>query len=198
MKKLVLILVFLLSSCIYTQTIKIGVSGNFLEGNKYYNYQFGPSFSAEYSFEHIPLTITPAIRLYVSELNDAFLPGYNNNVFGIEASLNYYPINWEIEPYLGAGVYYYSNSMKPGGMISIINGNIQHVENSNNNFSVEITGGIKFSAKSPINFIMEVTKTYSKKANLITSDFYDGSIISEKEINIFNSLFIRLGLLFNI
>ena len=198
MKKFILILVLLLSSCIYTQTIKIGINGNFLAGNTYFNYQIGPSFSAEYSFEHIPLTITPAIRLYVSELSDAFLPGFNNNVFGIGASLNYYPINWEIEPYLGAGVYYYSNSMKPGGMLSIINGNIQHLENSNNNFSGEITGGIKFSAKNPINFIIEVTKTYSKKAKLITSDFYSGSIISEKEINIFDSLFIRLGLLFNI
>lgn len=199
MKALYLILIFMLGcSVINSQSMRFGIAGNFLVSNKYYTYQFGPSALAEYSFKDIPISINGSIRVYISELSKNHLPGYNNNILSIGTSINYYPLKWSIMPFIGIGVSYNSNSLKPGGMPAFVNGNILSVRNADENISFELTGGIKFSAASPVNFIVEVTQTFSKSGEIIITNNITQKIEDKKEINIFNSLFLKLGILFQI
>ncbi len=184
--------------CILSQPMRIGVSGNFLIGNKYYDYQFGPSLIAEYSFEKIPISIRASTSIYFSELSSNYLPGYDNNVFRIGALVNYFPIDWAIEPFIGLGIFYNFNSIKAGGMPATINGSTQYIENFDNDFSLELSAGIKFSAKTPFNFIVEIAQDFSKSRELITFNTFNKAITDKKEIDIFNSLFVRFGLLFQI
>jgi len=199
MKKILFVAILLLGNInLLPQSIRIGFSGNFLVSNKYYNYQFGPSLIAEYSFEKIPISIKATTGIYFSELNNEYLPGYVNYPFNFGFSINYFPINWAIEPYVGIGAFYYSNSLKAGGMPKIINNTVKHLDNTDNNFSLEITGGIKFSAKTPVNFIVEVSQDFSNSRDLVTTDLKTQTIIERKKINIFNSMIVRIGLLFQI
>ncbi len=199
MKKKFFITILLLGNiCLFPQSLRIGVGGNFLISNKYYDYQFGPSFLAEYSFEKIPFSIKASTGIYFSELSNEYLPGYVNYPFNFGISINYFPINWAIEPYVGIGAFYYSNSLKAGGMPATINGNIQGIDNSDNNFSLEVIGGIKFSAKTPVNFIVEISQDFSKSRDLISYNPLTRVVIDKKKINIFNSMTVRFGLLFQI
>jgi len=197
---IILILIFLsLNNFVYSQAFRLGFAGNFLTGNKYYNYQVGPSVLAEYKFDNIPLTINGSVRLlFISELTEKYLPGYNNNAVGFGASVNYFPFIWHIQPYIGLGLYYYSNDIKAGGNVAEVDQHINYISNADNNFSAELTGGLKFSAQTPINFIVEVTQSFSKQADLISSDPVSHIILEKKKISIFNSLFVRLGILFEI
>lgn len=182
---------------INSQSIKLGLAGNFLVGNKYYNYQLGPSLMGKYSFESLPVSMIVGIRFYTSELDNDYLPGYSNNVFSFGASIYYNPIHWAIEPYVGAGVYYNSNRLKPGGMPASVNGAIISVKNADNNISGEITVGITLSANDPLNIVVELTQSFSKPAILVASDEVNNTL-NERSIKIFNSLFIRVGILFKI
>jgi prepilin-type processing-associated H-X9-DG protein len=200
MRKVFLILIFLFYNFfLFSQTIRLGADINFLTGYKYYNFLVGPSVLAEYGFQKVPLTIKVSCRLFfISELNENYLPGYTNNCVGAGVSLNYFPVKWDVQPYFGLGLFYYSNSIKQGGNASFVDGHINYIRNEDNNISVELTGGIKFSAYSPINFIIELTQTFSKQADLISQNPETNSIIEKQKISIFNSLFIRGGILFRI
>ena len=199
MKKVLLLIIFLVYTInVNSQSFILGITGNFLTGNKYYSYQFGPALLAECSFESIPISIVGTVRGYISELRKDYLPGYNNNVFSIGASVNYFPINWAIEPYVGFGIFYNSNDIKTGGMRSSVNGNYLYLENADNYFSGDISMGVKFSANTPINFIVEVARTFSKPVGLIKADMVTNEILSKDEIFLFNSLFVKFGLLFQL
>jgi hypothetical protein len=188
------VIFFLINTSVSAQFLRLGVEGNFLTGNKYYSYQFGPALLAEYSFENLPISITGSVRVHISELNDEYLAGYNNNIIGYGLSVNYYPIYWVIEPYIGVGVFYNSNTLEPGGMPNLING----VINADNNIAAELIGGIKFASRTPINFFIEITQTFSKSAQLVTAEELSNVIIERKDIKLFNSLFLSIGLLFKI
>lgn len=199
MKNFLLIAIILIANYnLQSQSIRIGFSGNFLVSNKYYDYQFGPSLLAEYSFEKIPFSIKVSTGIYFSEMSNEYLPGYVNYPFNFGISVNYFPINWAIEPYFGIGAFYYSNGIKAGGMPEIINNTVKHLNNTDNNFALEVTGGIKFSTKTPVNFIVEVSQDFSNSRDLVTTDLKTQTIIERKKINIFNSMIVRLGLLFRI
>lgn len=190
MKKLLLISIITIISntCINSQTFRLGMTADFLVENKYLKYEFGPALVGDYSFENIPISIQGKTRFYLSELSEEnnFSAGYTYSVLSFGVSINYYPIDWAIEPYLGLGFFYNINELHMSGNISPgIGGDINLPGKLENNFSAEVTGGIKFSAKTPINFIVEVTRT-SNKPNHENGQFD------------FDSLFLKLGLLFQI
>jgi len=194
---LLIILTTIINISIYSQ-FRLGVGGSILTGNKYYSYQVGPSIIAEYSLREIPISLSSSIGVHISELSKDYLPGYNNTVFNLCASINYYPITWVIKPYLGLGVIYNSNSFETGGMPAVHEGNIVSLTNVDNNISAELKGGFKFSADSPINFYIEVAQTFSNSAYLVTYDVINDNIIKKTEVSIFNSFFTKLGILFKI
>ena len=87
---------------------------------------------------------------------------------------------------MGVGVFYNVYNLKHSGNVHPSFSWVVYLPGSvEDNVTTEITAGIKFSANSTINFISEVTKTYNK-AN------YKSGIFN------FNSLFLKLGLLFEI
>jgi hypothetical protein len=199
MNKIIFLIIFLASFTTYSQSFRLGAAGNLLAGNKYYNYSAGPSLLAEYGFKKVPLTINASVRFsLISEMNDKYLPGYSNNSIGIGASINYLPFSWKIQPYLGLGVYYYSNDISQGGNAAFVDGYVNYLRNEESNVSAEFTGGIKLSADTPINFLIEITQTISKSAELISADPVDLKIIKKTNIAVFNSLLIRFGILFKI
>lgn len=198
MKKISLIFIFL-SGFIYSQNYNLGFTGDILTGNKYINYQVGPALAAEYLFKDLPISVRANARFYIGELtSDGFSADYTYNDISIGPSVNFYPIVWNIEPYIGAGVYYNSNNFTKNGNQSLLHdGTLGLVGNVENNISFEISAGVKFSAKSPINFIVEVTQTFNQPADHIIMDGYSDKILSKKKLD-FDSLILKLGLLFRI
>jgi hypothetical protein len=167
--KFTLIFIFIVSISVFPQYFRAGLSANFLMKNKNLSYQVGPSLIADYTFEKVPFTISANLRFYLAEFNDESksFSGRSMGMTSIGASISYYPIRWAIEPYIGTGFFYNAHQIDEGPYI--------------NNFSMEVTGGLKFSANSRINFISEISQSFDKPQN------FD-----------FNSLFLKLGLLFRI
>lgn len=198
MKKILLIFI-LLSGFTYSQNFNLGFTADILAGNKNLNYQVGPALIAEYLFKDLPISVRANARFYLGELtSDGFSADYTYSNFGIGPSIGFYPILWSIEPYIGAGVYFNSNNFTKNGNQSLLHdGTLGLVGNVENNFSFEISVGVKFSAKSPINFIVEVTQTFNHPADYIIMDGYSDKKLSEKKLD-FNSLILKLGLLFRI
>lgn len=184
----ILVFTVFLSTLSFAQSFRLGFTTDFLVSNKYLNYEFGPTLVADYSFESIPFSIQAKTRFYLSELSEEnnFTAGYTYTVSGIVMNFNYCPIDWAIEPYLGFGIAYNFNDLKmSGNMHPLINGTIKGAGKIENNMSEELTVGLKLSANTPINFIVEVTRTFNKPKH------------GENQFN-FNSLFLKLGLLFQI
>ncbi len=198
MKKMLLI-IYLSSILLNAQDFKLGFTGDFLTGNKYLNYQVGPALIADYSFKYLPISVRTNARFYLAELtSEGFSAGYTYTNFSIGPSIEFYPFVWAIEPYLGAGIYYNSNSFTKNGNESLLyDGTLRLVGNVKNNISFELTAGVKFSAETPINFIVEVTQTFNQPADYIIMDGYSDKILSQEKLN-FNSLILKLGLLFRI
>lgn len=204
MKKLIIIIsilgiqFFFNNSRTYAQELKLGATLDFLTGNKYIDWEVGPTLIIGYKFQKLPLSVRGVTRFYLSQINGReFSAGYTFTSFNIGAAVNYYPIKWAIEPYVGVGIFYNSNGVTQSGNTSPeYNGTIRALK-IEKNFSTEITGGIKFSADSPINFIVEITQTFNNPGKLVISDFDSGQILKKEDIN-FNSIFLKLGLLFRI
>jgi len=198
---LVLIIIILFNTCINSQSLRLGITADFLVGNKYLNYEFGPALVLDYSFRNIPVSIQGKARFYLSELSEEnnFSAGYTYTLSSVGVSINYYPIDWDIEPYIGLGIAYNFNDLQQSGNAHFLSeGTIRGPGNLENNFSTEITGGINFSANTPINFIVEVTQTFNKPSyNLGISDKDYNQTIQKTNFN-FNSIFLKLGLLFRI
>jgi hypothetical protein len=195
---------FILIICLYpillnAQDFRLGFTGDFLTGNKYLNYQVGPALIADYSFEDLPISVRGSARFYLAELtSEGFSAGYSYTDLSIGPSIEFYPFVWAIEPYLGAGMYYNSNNFTKNGNQSLLDdGTLRLVGNVKNNISLELTAGVKFSAKTPINFIVEVTQTFNQPADYIIMDGYSENILSQEKLNL-NSLILKLGLLFRI
>lgn len=177
-----------LSITSFAQSFRLGFTADFLVENRYLNYEFGPAIIIDYSFESIPISIQAKTRFYLSELSgeNNFSAGYTYTVSGIVMNFNYYPIDWAIEPYLGFGIAYNFNDLRmSGNMHPLINGTIAGAGKIKDNISGELTAGLKLSANTPINFIAEVSQTFNKPKH------------GENQFN-FNSLFLKLGLLFQI
>lgn len=190
MKKLLLISIIAIISntCINSQSFRLGMTADFLVENKYLNYEFGPAFVLDFSFKNIPVSIQGKTRFYFSELSEenGFSAEFTYSVMAFGASINYYPIDWAIEPYIGLGVFYNINDTRIlGNVHASLGGNRSLPVKIENNFSAEVIGGIKFSANTPINFIVEVTRTFNKPNH------------GNSQFN-FDSLFLKLGLLFQI
>ena len=171
---------------INSQTLRLGISGDFLVGNKYLDYQIGPTFRIEYSPIDIPFSLSGSTRFYLAQLSDENknISGETYTVFSLGVGINYIPINWDIKPFLGFGVLYNANEI-----IGFKNFN---------NFSTEMTVGLILSAKTTINFIVEVTQTFNKpNYDLIMIDSDGNKTTKNEEFN-FNSMFLKLGIRFSI
>ena len=185
MKSIIIFLFILIaSSATYTQTIRLGLTADFLVENKYLDYEFGPSLTAEYRFQYLPISIQGKTRLYLGELSEEnnFPAGFTFSNVSVGINFVYLPIRWDIDPFVGLGIYYNIYDLKvSGNRFYGPDDRINSPGKFNNNLSFEITSGLKFSANTPINFITEVTKTFNHVGN----------------VN-FNSLFLKIGLLFKL
>ena len=166
MKKILLfILLLMVNEWIYSQTFKLGILGHFLTGNKYLDYKIGPALVLDYNFKNVPLSVQGNTRFYLGKLSNEniFSTGFTYNVYSIGSQINYYPITWTIEPYIGVGIFYnFNNIQESGTPAPLSDGTIYSPSHIKNNFSGEITGGIKFSAHINVNFIIEVSQTFNK------------------------------------
>ncbi len=200
MKKLMFIIIFLTNGIyLYSQPFRLGIRADILTGNKYLSWEGGPSLTLDYSLKDISISLQGSTRLYLAELNSSkFSAGFTYSDLSFGFSVNYYPIHWAIEPYIGLGIFYNINNLIQSGNSSpFYNGTFIYPSDVKNNFSEEITLGIDFSANTPINFIVEITHTFNIPGKLITFDSINEKIIKEGKLN-FNSLFLRIGLSFTI
>ncbi len=168
------------------------------------NYEFGPSLKLDYTPKDLPISITGTTRFYLAELSieNNFATGISHYLTSVGVSLNYYPVVFSIEPYVGLGIFYNFNTLQRDGTASpSYNGLIRLPGTIKNNVSAEITGGIKFSANTPINFIVEVTQTFNKPSYNLevtkTGVIYTTYPTQNENFN-FNSLFVKVGMLFKI
>ena len=182
------LLVLFYSVTSLSQIFRLGLTADFLVDNKYLNYEFGPAIVIDYSIEEIPVSIQAKTRFYLSELSgeNNFSTGYTRTVSSIVVNIIYNPINWDIEPYIGLGIAYNFNDLQISGNVHpSVDGTIHLPGDLKNSLSTEVTGGLRLSAKTPINFIVEVTQNFNKPNH------------GRGQFN-FNSLFLKLGLLFQI
>lgn len=203
MVKLIVLIIFLTNFiCIYAQSLKLGGSFDLMLGNENLSIEIGPAINIEYLLDAIPVSINGCARLHYSELNDntyKFSWDYSYTVYSIGAIIKYYPIRWDIEPYIGCGLFYNFNNSNTLEMPTLLNGYLVSPNIDENNFSTEISGGIVLSAKSPVNFIFEVTQTFNEpQYDLIRGDYEGKLISSEKKTFNFNSFLIKLGVRFGL
>lgn len=203
MVKLIAIIIFLMHFvCTYAQSLKMGGSFDLMLGNEYLEYEIGPSFNAEYLLKSIPISITGCLRVHFSEPNNdtyKFSWGFTYTIYSVGTIIKCYPIRWDIEPYIGGGLFYNFNDASVSEHPSFINGNLVSPIIDANNISAEISGGIVFSAKSSVNFILEVTQTFNEPKYDLVRDDYEGKLISsEKKTFNFNSFLIKLGVRFGL
>ena len=203
-RSLLIIILFTSSICLYSQSYRLGIGVNILTGNKYLNYEVGPALNLNYNLKKLPISINGNAIFSLSELSKSnnISTGYTRSVFSLGIGLNYYPIKWAIMPYLGLVTFYNINNLSQSGTPSPSSeGFIRSPGSIKNNFSAEIHGGIIFSANTSINFIVEVSKTYNRPSyNLKITDTRGEKYTStySNETFDFNSIFLRLGLNFEI
>lgn len=169
-------------------------------GNENLSIEIGPAINLEYLLDAVPISINGCVRLHYSELNDntfKFSYGYSYTIYSIGTIIKYYPIRWNIEPYVGYGFFYNFNNSNATEMASFTSiGTILSSNIVEHNFSSEITVGLIFSAKTPVNLFFEVTQTFNKPDyDLILLDYDYNKTIKKEKFN-FNSLFIKLGVRF--
>lgn len=202
MKKLIIALLLVVSSpTSNSQTVKLGGLFDFMLGNKNLTHELGPDVNIEYLLDGIPISLSGCVRLHLSELNDEkfkFSRGYTYNIYSLGIVVKYYPIRWDIEPYIGCGLFYNFNNSKASEMPYFINGYLINPNIIGYNFSTEISGGLIFSARNPINFIFEITQSFNKPSyDLILLDSDNNKTIKKEQFN-FNSFFIKLGVRFGL
>ncbi len=200
----IFVIILLSNVCIFPQQLKLGVKADFLTGNKYINYQLGPAVALDYSLSQVPVSVQGTVRFSLGEFSSEnhFSTGQTFTVFSAGLAVNYYPVTWAIEPYLGAGLFYNSNSIQSSVTPSPdFSGNMYFPTALKNNISGELTLGIKFSANTPVNFITEITQTLNRPGYILKTLNNNNGIYSEikkeEKLNL-NSLFLKLGLLFNL
>lgn len=199
MKKIFAIF-YLFAILINAQDFKLGFTADFLTGSKYLNYQVGPTIIADYSFKYLPLSLRMNAKFYLAEVtSEGFTADHTYTSFSIGPSINFYPITWAIEPYVGAGLYYTSNSITQNGneYNNLTDFTLRSIGNVRNTVTFDLTAGIKFAAYTPINFIVEVSQTFNNPADYIIRDGYTYKILSREPLK-FNSLILKLGLIFRI
>lgn len=207
MKKIFLFLI-LISAVSYCQNIKAGSELNIVTGSKNLSSLVGINLFVQYDFIELPISFQGNIRLNpFSEISNEnkYIGSYSYTNYNFGLSFNYYPINWAIEPYIGIGTFYNLNDLSQSGMPRTINVKTVLLNNINNNLSLEIIGGIKFAANSPINFIVEVNYSFSNpeyELSLYSADWSEESanytIENIQDKLDLNSLFLKLGLMFNL
>jgi hypothetical protein len=200
--KFLVTIFFLLSFAeIKPQNFKLGGSFGLMLGNKYLAYNLGPTVNIEYLLEVVPISINGCVRLHLSELNDEtykFSWGYTYTIYSLGTIIKYYPISWDIEPYIALGLFYNFNNVESSGHPAFINGYLVGQKIVEYNFATEITGGLILSAKTPANLFVEVTQTFNKpNYDLIMIDSDGNKTTKNEEFN-FNSLFLKLGVLFSL
>jgi hypothetical protein len=172
-----------------------------MPGNKNLTIEVGPAINIEYSLDAFPISINGCVRLHYSELNDEtfkFSYGYAYSIYSAGTIIKYYPIKWDIVPYIALGLFYNFIHTNHSEMANFINGYIVSQKTVEQNISTEITGGLILSAKTPVNLIVEVTQSFNKlDYNLIPSDS-DHNTTTRKEKFNFNALFIKLGVRFGL
>jgi len=201
MKKII-VLIFYFCILVSAQNFKLGGSFDFMLGNKNLAIEVGPAINLEYLLDVIPISINGCVRLHYSELNDntyKFSWGYTYSTYSIGTIIKYYPITWDIEPYIALGLFYNFNNAKASEMASpFINGYTVGQKIVEHNFSTELTGGLILTAKTPINLFVEVTQSFNKPDyDLILLDSDNNKTTRKEKFN-FNALFIKLGVRFNI
>jgi len=199
MKKTLLLFVFLVFSA-YPQQFGIGFTGDFLTGNTNISYQIGPTAFLNYKFDALPISLRADTRFYYGNLNsEGFSADYTYTDLSLGASVNYYPITWHIEPYFSAGMFYNANYFsKNGNQTPLSDGYLHLLDNARNSISFELTAGLKFATETPINFLVEVTQTFNTPVDYVLSEGEPSyKIIKRTNLN-FNSLILKLGLLFRI
>jgi hypothetical protein len=191
MKKIFFLILIIISSIsIFPQYYRIGGVLNILVKNKNYDYQMGPSFVVDYTFEKIPISIAAITRMQIGGFSgqSEYYPGKNIIVYSFGATVNYYPIKWVVEPYIGAALFYNANQLGEGPTYA-------------NNISPEFTIGLKFSAMSNVNFICEITKTINKpehEVEVYSPVTYQKTGEKRAIVYDLDSLFLRLGLMFRL
>lgn len=171
-------------------------------GNENLSIEIGSSINFEYLLNAIPISINGCARLHYSELNDnthKFSWGYSYTVYSIGAVIKYYPIRWDIDPYIGYGLFYNFNNSNASGMPTIFS--TGYLISSNiieHNFSTELNAGLILTAKTPVNLFFEVTQTFNKpEYDLILLDSDYNKTTRKEEFN-FNALIIKLGVRFGL
>lgn len=203
MKKfLVSVIIFLSFAKIKPQDFKLGGSLDLMLGNENLAYELGPAVNIEYLFESLPISINGGARIHYSAINNEtykFSWSYDYIIYSIVTSIKYYPFSWDIEPYIACGLLYnFINKNNSSGHPYYNNGYIVGQNIVEHNFSTEITGGLILSAKTPVNLFVEVTQTFNKPDyDLFLIDYYNNKTTKKEKFN-FNSLFIKLGVRFNL
>ena len=199
MKRISLVIIFLFATTlIFCQDIKFGGGINILAHNKYLDYEYGLNLFLKYPFPALPFSIQGDIRFSISELStkNKHLGGYSRTDFNFGISTHYYPFNWNIAPYIGLGAYYNINNISQSGMPSFLDNKAVTLKRVENNIASEIISGVKFSAHSPTNFYIELDYTFNKPEYILV--YIDNGEEAKKDKFNFNSLFLRLGLLFKL
>ena len=201
MKKTFLAFIIFIPYYISPQSFKIGTSFDLMLGNENLSIEIGPAINLEYLLYASQVSITGCARLHYSELNNntfKFSWSYSYTVYSIGAIIKYYPIKWDIEPYLACGIFYNFIDKNSSEMPTFINGYIVSTNIVEHNTSTEITGGLILSAKTPFNIIVEITQSFNKPAyDLVQMDFNNKITTSKEKFN-FNALIIKMGIRFGL
>lgn len=200
MKRIIFVFIIFIPYYTSSQSFKLGSSFDLMLGNENLSFEMGSAINLEYLLNAIPISIIGCVRLHYSELNDntfKFSYGYSYTIYSIGTIIKYYPIRWDIEPYVGYGFFYNFNNSNATGMASFTSiGTLLSSNIVEHNFSSEITVGLVFSAKTPLNLFVEVARTFNKPDyDLILLDYDNNKTIKKEQFN-FNSLFIKLGVRF--
>lgn len=183
------------------QNFKLGGSFDLMLGNENLSVEIGPAINIEYLFDALPISINGCARIHLTELNDEkhkFSSASGYTIYSIGAIIKYYPFIWDIEPYIGYGLYYNFYKVKGSEMQHFVNGFLTSPVIDKNNFSSEITVGLTLTAKTPVNLIVEVTQSFNKPDyDLILLDSDYNKTTRKEEFN-FNALFIKLGVRFGL
>lgn len=202
MKEIIFVFIIIIPYYTSSQSFKLGGSFDFMLGNENLSIEIGPAINIEYLLDAVPISINGCARLHYSELNDEthkFSWGYSYTIYSIGTIIKYYPIRWDIEPYIGCGLFYNFNKSNASEMASFTSlGYLIDSKIVEHNFSSEITGGLILTAKTPVNLFFEVTQTFNKpEYDLIQLDSDYNKTTRKAEFN-FNTLLIKLGVRFGL
>lgn len=184
-------------SFLLAQPLSFGVKGDILIQNKNMDYEFGSRLVLDYQFENLPFSLSSNLGFRYAELSPEInlSTGYTKTTSSLGVVFYYYPIKWDIEPYIGLGLFYNANNISKSGT----GDDVYVAEKIKNNIAYTINGGIKFSASSSIHFITEVIYSINNPDYTMkeTNDF-DGTYVEYNAEFDFKALYLSLGLMFDI